>query len=1155
MTMTPENQWKPIDTWSVGEEAEAISVSVSLSGSAGNFRFRAAWGGGDIEDVDLSRLFHRVKLEAGVEEAHLDDWRKRIAAFEGFGMPSKAWRGREETNAAAAIRLIHDEVGLMGPRDVLAECLERQTEGKTRRGWINATFQDVVVRLMVFFDASAVALIGDEDESQVLPLVLDLSKAFRAEPSKTYKATLAVRKDHAPNENDAQIVTGEKDNQTVITMPVDLKDLPDGLRGDLEEVVANMLTAREVLSDLPAVRRPLENEVDDGSVVRLDGCGIWKNAKGAFFWWPNGLPHRAIRRDALDPHRELVKDHVQLMLWADPEIISPVRVRISTRHEGSNDRSVIDIDYNTTSGNSYDYKPFVGEVERHIASAIPDFGTAIGFETHLGARSATTQYFLLMEMEVDRPSAAQAAMLERRWGTPFSGQPGYRPPANSTSEKRQEISPADADGPSEIKFMAGGLLGHPGAGLHVDHDALGGILDDEDVIFNEPSWATLSGGVASTRFEREVGSWSDGRDEVFFPAPVATGEGWSFSILVSDEGDAKCLKPLGAISAWAAFSPLGPKVGDDEEEREAFLLSLKVEGLCTRLGEAAEDEAGVLDHKLLSALIEGIKHEILKIEEACAHLGEEVEIEVSISCARHLAGDLIIDLLTRAFGVVGDELRDPVEGPARVFLSVEAEGWEEGEDQPAAEPKAVAAAGIESRSRERWRGGGRQFDEDLSVIGLPRGTLESVYGAHADIFVRTLEGHLGDLGVSLRDLEPREITLWDPTESFHGSAQWMPRESTHPDRLLAIQASFVKEDENARRYGWDHGEREENALAERLCEASTRLEVLALWVLGALAPLLRQRSRIQGVERGLHRLRWGSNEALDMLDGQRLFELAPDLRLRHGFRAMEALKLAEEISGGGDFSSYSGRWALQELALPSDDIIASYSLDVDGATRRGEEGGRLPLMEYLAGTIALNARMSTPVRLTSSPEAPEQWIREGVEAVLSARAEVAHRRAADAEAERQRIAAMSPLEKRHHKLSRRWREIVSPGAVDLDDIGDRALLALNARMPKDALSVFLGLSLRKFEDALRNARMNLRPEQDPADLLPKSRARKARQMAFVELSREELSALASRYSLDAISRVFETPAHEVREALSEAEQHLFGPMDIPEKWRGMVAPE
>lgn len=349
----------------------------------------------------------------------------------------------------------------------------------------------------------------------------------------------------------------------------------------------------------------------------------------------------------------------------------------------------------------------------------------------------------------------------------------------------------------------------------------------------------------------------------------------------------------------------------------------------------------------------------------------------------------------------------------------------------------------------------------------------------------------------------------------------------------------------------------------RILSATTHMQLLGAWLRGALDMLGQDRGSHSAVERYLTPERDfgcgdGNEGGFDWRHASSLFQIKPSERRGRGFNEGEVYVLTGEMEPERDMSRFESEWLSRTgragSKLPSANMIAVQTGYEFSYLSKNEQESRIALLDYLAGTIAPNARMHQVVLFRSHQEPPSPRVRQDVEACIARRdAERASRLSAIQE-ENARIAALPTLARRHHKLASKWKGVFLPGEVSVDDLSSAQLLALSARVAKEPLSVFLGLTVPGLEQKTNAARRQLLGEDARsafAQIAKASSPKKA--LAILSgMSSETISALAARLDVDGISRRVDRSRSEVRDFINQADREMFAASLLPRSCRKIV---
>ena len=409
-----------------------------------------------------------------------------------------------------------------------------------------------------------------------------------------------------------------------------------------------------------------------------------------------------------------------------------------------------------------------------------------------------------------------------------------------------------------------------------------------------------------------------------------------------------------------------------------------------------------------------------------------------------------------------------------------------------------------------------------------------------EAFRSSLLAHLDIFGISSEDLAPHKITIWDPSRDIpETSYTWMPRRSLTPDEILELRARFYlapedehrKEDSRHRRMG-------RGKTVEHLSRAANDGEVLSVWAMASLVGLISPGNRLRTNHLMVHdeKSKKRPSRLVRTLDGSK-----PEAYTLEAAVSLSALLGAYHQDTIHDFwKGHSGP------ALPA---TAPFIIPT-------EVGPRTPTdaLETISGLIAATLGQHRPVILHWSPEPPEDH--EEQASILSRSQEILSSNGGALGDDQDDVSEVdggldpgSPLMRRFQALPEKWRDRITPNAIDISTVSHHELLALYADLPVEPLSVMLGASSTKTRERVFKAQCKLRGVDPKTEKLRFENMRKSLKrvsiqtlsdiaMALQHQDALEMARLAELVSPKDIGRLFSVSADKVQKLAAKGKAQL-----------------
>jgi len=1028
-----------------------LPVRVSLQTEGWNALFVAETPDNrEWRDGSLAGLEATMKAALGAARPVESDLRSCIRDFLDMTQPpgNDPWKARQAEPALEALLRAEDKADSL---EGLSRCLRTAFDGRLRHASILATDRNGrPAGILVFRDRSALVLFedagGDGRQMRPVPGIFDAGPALTGSGSDPWKARLLVGRSGQENrENDAaqadtlrMVVTGT-DGTTEIGFPSRLDDLPEGLQIQFRSVLAKGEAAREMASRLPPIRPPRPKTGDR----KIDSCGLWRDGQGEAFFWPAILGHRCFASDCLAERARLAGELLELCLWADPGLEARGQVQIRSRPGSCAPEASIRV---LLGLNKVDRAGAQFRLPQILCDQIPEISEIVGFTLAYDRTGAHRCPDLLLEVEACRPDPQRALLLTRKHGTLFSDCPGWRDP----STLLRGPAPADAGALPVRRFLQGEIVTRPGWPVLIEHQVLRGCLDEKDALFDRPMCLMMAGGLRAAGLAASIGALRGQEQDPYpagrryLPAPHLASDDFRASLVLSEAHDPLALHPLGYATLRFVFETLPLLDAETDGFDESHHLSLSFDMIFIDRKHRGQR----LGLALISGAIEMVLSEIEMIEEGARAAGTRHAIDIGIAVdPGHPASRNLMEKARTALLDIGMS-QERRESLVRIE-SVSDMPWEP-PFEPDHAPKLARMqdAAVPPCPSGRPAGNRTLLYPDLisSPLVLRTSLPKSGHPAHLSVFRDLMWEKLATLGIAPDHLLLRELPLAGAGRDLDGALRWAPRGSLSIDAMLELQAAMSAGGGDRVAQAFPPSLRDQQTALRLIEQAATADAVLGAWVLAALVSVERGGRKPSCVRRELDRMRDAGRAASED------FKVPADTRGIADFSSREAIHLATELTGAGArlfrdaWPGYAGR------ALPEDGLLLAVAPSGGGRGAIPCAGAAsVPVLDYVAGSIARSALGFMPVRLTSGACAPLPWI--------------------DREIERRKGSVMtSPAaqqpEKPESRTGRPEGRPAAGGAVTLADLASQDLLRLVATMSLTSLASLLDISETRLEAAV-----------------------------------------------------------------------------------------
>ena len=528
---------------------------------------------------------------------------------------------RMDTYAAHALDVIERQTGLGADINDMLNALTHHAGGRMRYGRIRTDHEHLIVFRDLSFLSYRENEEGSEDYNALVPCVFALDAKWAS--ARDGKLSVKCQWDGLTQDNESlKMVCACDGEERHYAMPLSIHELPIDMRQMLSDAEKAIKNARTYLPNLPVMARPNDLGSQATSTLTDRDCGIWVNPLGSFYW-PPFLSQPAAQSDDISKACAILKDLGDLALWACPVLPGVISIDIlSPKVPGG--RPTLSFSPQSESVlRCGDYRRAESVLKALNATFVKTIKSALieipaGHRTGvISSTKACATGHKICSVEVCRPNAARAGMIDREYDHDFASIRGYRNPDDQA-----------------CIWVNGQEVVNPMSSLYANNQGVPYSLSQEaKTAFEQhdlPSVVSaMAGGERSYELQALCEDFHSGIcAHGYRSEPVCQDTTFSYTIVAGMDHDKHLRRPFGFITVDGALETHGSQIYGIIEGRRVISYTLD---LCLKcMITDRHRPVGDLDVCLFASVFQSVSALMSRMAMTAERKGHYYEVDITV---------------------------------------------------------------------------------------------------------------------------------------------------------------------------------------------------------------------------------------------------------------------------------------------------------------------------------------------------------------------------------------------------------------------------------------------------------------------------------------------------------------------------------------------